>query len=106
MTFGGEGSIDNHYENANELFDFNEVAESFSEDLTFDGSDDIEEGESFDDSYDQTTRSIKKDPSQLPFLAVIDYDIAPDGSIRNITRATIYLILRTLSCIIMLSFIS
>lgn len=87
VTFGREGSIDNHYENANELFDFNEVAESFSEDLTFDGSDDIEEGESFDDSYDQTTRSIKKDPSQLPFLAVIDYDIAPDGSIRNITNS-------------------
>lgn len=68
----------------------NSMVDSFDEFEDFDSA-----NQDFNDSADtgtddplsgiQDSYSIQKNPLDLPYLATIDYEVAPDGTIRNIT---------------------
>lgn len=104
VTFGGEGSYETENDASDKLFgitssnkltddefdDFNDLddADPFA---IFDDLDAVDE-ENEDENQTEGGGALiqdapeKKNPLDLPYLAVIDYDVAPDGSIRNINK--------------------
>jgi TPR repeat protein len=105
VTFGGEGVHDTRNDETDRLFgitstnklsdaefdDFNDLDDLSPFDVfnTWDTEDtfgDEDENELGDGGALIQDAPTKKSPLDLPFLATIDYDVAPDGSIRNIDK--------------------
>ncbi|AWB65053.1 sel1 repeat family protein [Saccharobesus litoralis] len=87
VTFGGDGTLESQYQTADELFGAIDsgFSDSFEVEPVSFGFED-EEG-AISESYDDPSQS--KDPLQdffnRPYFLIVDYDVAPDGSVRNMT---------------------
>jgi TPR repeat protein len=101
VTFGGKGTLNTQSDEADKLFGIQSTASLPEIDTDddydngfnnyfgspFDGFNDDENEISNDEFGDIQGASIqKRNPLDLPYLAVIDYEIAADGSIRSITK--------------------
>lgn len=102
ITFGGEGVHDTKNDPTDKLFGSTSSSRKISDDeydqiddLTaddpFEAFNQFEEGDIFGEGEDENDELIpdappQKNPLDLPYLVTIDYDVAPDGSIRNISK--------------------
>ena len=101
ITFGGEGTHDTENDATDQLFGVTSSSklsdDQFDEFYTVDSFENVDpfadlmdeyEFEDLNENEDQLIQNapMKKNPLDLPFLATIDYDVAPDGSIRNIDK--------------------
>ena len=83
ITFGGEGIHDTQNDATDQLFGITNTSSKLSDDV-FEQFDDFDDWDPFAelDVYEGFVRT----PLDWPYLATIDYDVAPDGSIRNIDK--------------------
>lgn len=85
VTFGGEGKLSDQYETLDEIF--GPSMESSFDMEPFDAGisdDEFSDGFGFDGSSEEQEDPVASIFNR-PYLLIADYDVAPDGSVRNIT---------------------
>ena len=87
VTFGGQGILEGTQNDATDKL-FGVISSSILSDNAFDAFDEFDEFDEFDDEMNSTANSKlpQRSSSPLNFLAILDYDIAQDGSRRNILK--------------------
>ncbi|WP_017445091.1 tetratricopeptide repeat protein [Gayadomonas joobiniege] len=87
ITFGGQGELATQYETLNEIFAMQTDIEIETDSFDFGGSSGFGEAD-FNDGFSDTGDTNSPDPLDnlfnRPYLLIADYDVAPDGSVRNI----------------------